>query len=164
MARTVNVELTRLREDSPDARRVFDALLGYQRNQGEIPVAALAKDSGLNRAVVRQVMTTLGDYGLGRLVLGRRGSSTRFVWNEDSKAFREFIPGPRPGEDEGPSPAARLVVKTVGDAKARTTLEWTVKLGGQRSARLLLPPGLTRPDLRLLKEFCDAYASQLPRK
>lgn len=151
--------LAHMRVKSPTARAVFDYLLGLEHD-GEKPtqVAVVAKSTALTERDVREVFRALQGLRLGRLIVGRHGGRTRFEW---AAPIQQSIPARRKGEQDAET-AALLELSDVSGVHAAPTNAWVVKLGGRRTATLLLPISLTRAELEKVRDFCRALNDALP--
>jgi len=156
---TSSQRLAQMRVSSPDARAVFDYLLSLRDDgKSDTLVETAAKKTALAERAVRDIFRVLQTHRLGRLVVGRKGADTRFVWGA---SIQESIPARRKGEQDAET-AASLELSQVDDVKAVPTNVWTVKLPGRRVATLLLPISLTRADLSKVRDFCEALKHALP--
>lgn len=61
-------------------RSIMDRLAQLKRNRHATKVRGMSISTGVPEAHVREVFSILEGLHLGELVLGRRGSSTRFEW------------------------------------------------------------------------------------
>ncbi len=155
---TSSQRLAHTRVSNPDARAIFDYLLTLRDDGKDTLVETVAGKTALPERVVRDVFRLLQTHRLGRLVVGRKGAFTRFVWGA---SIRESIPARRRGEQDAET-AASLELSQVEGVKAVPTNVWTVKLPGRRVATLLLPISLTRADLSKVRDFCEALKHALP--
>ena len=146
MATAIEKKLQSMRLHNADARKVFDALLGYENNMREVAVDTLVKKTGMRPRAVRAVLDELEELELGTLIVGRRGHPTRFEWREK---YKEVIPGPlkdepKKGEAEPTAKGATLM------------RQWVCKLGSRRDAHLLLPVNATNDELRTVLWFLES--------
>lgn len=153
--------LIKLRKSSSEARKLFDALREYQNNLTEITVDNFKRKTGLRPKQIRLVLMALEGLGVGTLIVGRRGGSTRFEWDPEFK-YTEDIPGPQPGEPVELAVEDELVLKGFGNAQPAAVTEWTLSLVGRRKARLLLPADLKQSDVTVLREFLEELEQKVP--
>ena len=153
-----NQRLAQMRVNNPQARAVFDYLLGLKADGKPTYVQTAATATALAEREVREVFRTLQTFRLGRLVVGRKGEGTRFVW---ASPLHEVIPPRRKGEQDAET-AAALEISLVEGVQAAPSNAWVVKLRGRRTATLLLPISLTRADLAKVRTFCEALQHALP--
>ena len=78
MALDVKGKLKLMRMNSSQARALFDHLLSFKNFRREMPVASLAKKSGLSEKEVREILQLLERLKLGRLWLGRQRKTNCF--------------------------------------------------------------------------------------
>lgn len=146
---SVEKQLQAMRVHSSDARKVFDALRSYENNVDEISVDTLqGKTKGMQPAAIRAVLAELQQLGLGELIWGRKGKSTRFRWHQD---FVGIFPGPAAGESKN---GGRAVLP---DGAAMN--QFVCALGGKREAHLFLPALLSDSDLKKVRRFVERLIS-----
>jgi hypothetical protein len=66
---------------TPASKTVFEYLGSYGNNMRCVYVDRIASDINLDESEIRAVFKGLEALELGRLILGRRGSRTRFEWD-----------------------------------------------------------------------------------
>ncbi|VTU42553.1 MULTISPECIES: hypothetical protein [unclassified Variovorax] len=155
-------KLKSMRIQSGDARRVFDALRSYENKMETVTVERLVKLTKLGPRRIRTVLNALEGLQMGKLVLGRRGMSTRFVWDEGFRKFATILPAAQPNEPKDVDPVAALIMKSVGNATSTVVHEWAIQLDTRRKARIQFPETVTRADLVKIQSFCEKYSAQLP--
>lgn len=141
---TLEKRLEEIRLHNADARKVFEALRGYEKNMTEVTVDTLSSRTGLRPTAIRAVLSELQYLELGELILGRKGHPTRFKWFE---RFKDVIPGPVKGEPK--------VGHALGLPQGMAMTQWACKLGGGREAQLLLPANLTQADVQTVRRFME---------
>lgn len=132
--------LRTLRRSNPDAPKVLNALR-ERKTRREVTVETLVESTGIAPRRVRAVLKRVDEAGAGRLVWGRKGGVTRFVWTEGSP---EDIPGPSTGE-EG-----------LTGARGTAVTQWVVNLGPGKQGTLLVPTKFGQRDREALRKFVDA--------
>lgn len=63
-----------------DAKLVLDWMAGRAKNSFETLLDKLVETVSLERVAAISVLRKFEDIGLGKLIIGRRGSKTRFIW------------------------------------------------------------------------------------
>ena len=150
--------LKAMRKQSPSVRALFDFLLIYDNTEG-VTVKPVAQGSGLTEKEVRDIFGSLQRFKLGRIVLGRRGKDTRFEWA--AADWKKNIPTKQRGEPEDEDEVEMLASLDNANATQLQVGVWNLKLGGRRTATLILPRGVDSKDLEMVARFCARYQKLL---
>ena len=145
-------KLLNMRHRSAEARALFDALRGSKVTT--TTVEALVELAHLTPRQVRTVLSVLEKFGMGRLVLGRKGNPTRFDWHLSPRS----LPDRQPGEPEPMDQFAPLGGEVL---RSKTATVWVVQLAAKTYAQVVLPPKPSVADLETLRDYCDAHIEAL---
>jgi hypothetical protein len=150
--------LKAMRKQSQSVRALFDFLLIYD-NTEHVTVKPVALGSGLSEKEVRDVFGSLQRLKLGRIKLGRHGKDTRFEWA--AADWKKNIPAKQRGEPEDEDEVEMLAGMDNSNATHLQVGVWSLKLGGRRTATLILPRGVDSKDLEMVARFCARYQKLL---